>query len=191
LIGEPWQIRTADTLIKRQGVGVLVQQPPDKLELDFPAYQIPLPEMSLREQIAADYDVQGLSASHHPMEVFRASISRDGIMTSFDIASLFSGTKVRVAGCVVCRQAPITAKGCVFITLEDEFGMVNVILRPQIYEKYRQVARMEPFIVVDGTLQKKDGVTNVVANHLSPLSNEHERQQFMYLSAAPRARNFT
>jgi error-prone DNA polymerase len=169
-------------------LGLLLQQQPDGLDLGLPVYQIPLPEMSLAERIAADYEVQGLSASHHPMEALRTSISRDGILTSSDIATSPSGAKVRVAGCVVCRQAPITARGCVFITVEDEFGLVNVILRPQIYERYRQVARLEPFIVVDGVLQRKDGVANVVAYRLLPLRAEQERQKALPL--APAARNF-
>ncbi len=171
-------------------LGLLVGQKPDMLELDFPVYQIPLPEMSLTEHIAADYEVQGLSARHHPMEALRASISKDGILTSADISLLLSGTKVRVAGCVVCRQAPMTAKGCVFITLEDEYGLVNVILRPQVYDRYRQVARLEPFIVVEGVLQRKDGVTNVVAQQLLPLKAEQERQKETSLPLAPKARSF-
>jgi len=92
-------------------LGLLLQQQPDGLDLGLPVYQIPLPEMSLAERIAADYEVQGLSASHHPMEALRTSISRDGILTSSDIATSPSGAKVRVAGCVVCRQAPITLPG--------------------------------------------------------------------------------
>ena len=63
------------------------------------------------------------------------------------MASLFSNTMVRVAGCVVCRQAPRTGKGHVFLTLEDEYGRVNVVLKPHIYEKYRYVAMMEPLMV--------------------------------------------
>ncbi len=180
-------------LPKRQllwALGLLLHQGPDMLALGFPACQISLPAMSLREEIAADYRLQGLSARHHPMKAFRPSISRDGVLNSSEITSLFSGTKVRVAGCVVCRQKPMTAKGVVFITLEDEHGLVNVILRPRIYERYRQVARMEPFIVVEGTLRKKDGIINIVAAYLAPLRDERERQRTMYPVPAPRARNF-
>jgi error-prone DNA polymerase len=146
--------------------------------------------MSLTEEIAADYMVQGMSASHHPMEVFRPGISRDGVLRSSEIASLPSDTRVRVAGCVVCRQRPITAKGVVFITIEDEQGLVNVILRPQTYVKYRRIARMEPIIVVEGMLQKRDGIINIVAEHLLPLKDEQERQLSTYQASAPKARNF-
>ena len=133
--------------------------------------------MTRAEEVAAEYQVQGLSARHHPMEFFRPSISRDGVLKSSDIATLFSGTKVRIAGCVVCRQRTGTAKGHVFITLEDEHGLVNAILRPRVYEKYRQIARLEPFIVVEGILQKRNGIVNVVAEHLLPLKDEQERQR--------------
>jgi error-prone DNA polymerase len=171
-------------------LGILVHQAPDMLELEFPAYQIPLRAMSLREEIAGDYMVQGMSASHHPMEVFRPGISKDGVLRSSEIASLPTNTKVRVAGCVVCRQRPITAKGVVFMTIEDEYGLVNVILRPQTYVKYRRIARMEPIIVVEGMLQKRDGIINVVADHLLPLRDEQERQRSAYQAPAPKARNF-
>ena len=171
-------------------LGLLVHQPEHGLELNFPDYQIPLPRMTIKEEIEADYEVQGLSARHHPMEIFRRRISRDGILRSSDIDSLFSGTRVRVAGCVVCRQAPVTAKGCVFITLEDEYGLVNVILKPRVHDKYRQLARLEPFIVIEGILQKKDGIANIVAAHLVPLRYEQERQSIMASTPAPKARNF-
>jgi error-prone DNA polymerase len=171
-------------------LGLITSRTHDMLPLELPVYQVPLPDMTPMEEIAAEYQVQGLSARHHPMEIFRQGISRDGILSSAEIAGLFSDTKVRVAGCVVLRQAPMTARGCVFITLEDEHGLVNIILRPHIYQKYRQVARMEPFIVVEGTLQKTDGVINIVAERLSPLREERDRQHTMYPAPAPKARNF-
>jgi error-prone DNA polymerase len=171
-------------------LGLLVREAPDMLALDFPSYQVTLPAMSLGERIAADYSVQGLSATHHPMEVFRSGASRKGILRSSEVPALDSGRRVRVAGCVVCRQKPLTAKGVVFITLEDEHGLVNVILRPDIYERYRRIARMEPFIVVDGELQKKDGVVNVVASRLAPLKAELQREGTGTPFAAPRSRDF-
>jgi error-prone DNA polymerase len=123
--------------------------------------------------VAADYQIQGLSATHHPMDVFRSEVSKNTLKSS-DIAAIPSGTKVRAAGCVVCRQMPGTAKGHVFITLEDEHGLINVILRPQVYDKYRQIARLEPVIVVEGKLQKHDGIVNIVARQLHPI--RHSRQ---------------
>ncbi len=70
---------------------------------------------------------------------------------------------------MVCRQQPGTAKGFVFLVLEDEFGLTNVIVRPDIYEQARAVVRREPFVIVKGQLQRKDGITNLLAQSLSPL----------------------
>ena len=151
-------------------LGMLVKQPPDTMPLRLPVPEAKLPQMTLKDKVAADYQIQGLSAKHHPMEVFRSDLSKN-VLKSSDIAAIPSGTKVRVAGCVVCRQMPGTAKGHVFITLEDEYGLINVILRPQVYDKYRQIARLEPVIIVEGTLQKHDGVVNIVAQQLRPIQH--------------------
>ena len=145
--------------------------------------------MTLRDRVAADYQIQGLSASHHPMEVLRSEIPGK-VIRSRDIAAIPSGARVRVAGCVVCRQAPGTAKGHVFLTLEDETGLINVILRPQVYEKYRQAARLEPVIVVEGTLQKHDGVVNVIARRLQPVPHRDQPEEPPPAMPLGRVRNF-
>lgn len=124
------------------------------------------------------------------MQVIRSSISRDGVLRSSDVLALAAGTRVRTAGYVVCRQAPRTAKGHVFLTVEDEGGLLNIILKPYVYRKYRYVARMEPLIVVEGVLQKKEGMANVIAERLIPLRKESERQLTMYPPPAPQVRNF-
>jgi len=169
-------------------LGILERQGRHSMMLDLPEeYQVPLPGMTELEEVAAEYKVQGLSARLHPMQVIRNSISRDGVMKSSEVVSLFPGTRVRAAGYVICRQAPRTAKGHVFLTLEDEDGLLNVVLKPAVYQKYRYVARVEPLIVVEGVLQKKEGIANVVAERLIPLKKERERQAAMY---PPRARSF-
>lgn len=152
--------------------------------------QVPLPGMTALEEISAEYRVQGLSARLHPMQIIRNSISRDGVLRSSDVLALSAGTRVRTAGYVVCRQAPRTAKGYVFLTLEDEDGLLNIILKPQVYQKYRYVTRMEPLIVVEGVLQKKQGMANVIAERLVPLRKESERQLAIHPQPAPQARNF-
>lgn len=172
-------------------LGVLEHQGRDHLRLDFPEYQVPLPGMTDWEEISAEYKVQGLSARLHPMQVIRTGISRDGVMRSSEVLSLLPGTKVRTAGYVVCRQAPRTAKGHVFLTIEDEEGLLNIILKPSVYQKYRYIARMEPLIVVEGVLQKKEGITNVIAERLIPLRKERQRQLTMYPPPIPKARDFT
>jgi error-prone DNA polymerase len=158
--------------------------------LEYPEYQVPLPGMTELEELSAEYKVQGLSARLHPMEVIRRSISRDGIMRSSEILSLFPGTRVRTAGYVVCRQAPMTAKGHVFLTLEDEEGLLNIVLKPGVYQKYRYLVRTEPLLVIQGVLQKREGIANIVADHLASLRQERERQQALYTPPAPKARSF-
>jgi error-prone DNA polymerase len=97
---------------------------------------------------------------------------------------------VLVAGCVVCRQAPGTAKGHVFLTLEDEQGLINVILRPPVYQRYRQIARLEPIIIVEGTLQQHDGIVNVVAGRLRPIQHQHPEAGPLAPMPLARVRNF-
>jgi error-prone DNA polymerase len=171
-------------------LGILEHSGRDALMLDYPEYQVPLPSMTEVEELSAEYKVQGLSARLHPMQVMRKQICRDGVMRSSEITSLFPGTKVRTAGYVVCRQAPGTAKGHVFLTLEDEEGLLNVVLRPHIYQKYRYIIRTEPLIAVEGVLQKREGIANIVAERITPLRQERERQQALYPPPAPKARSF-
>jgi error-prone DNA polymerase len=171
-------------------LGILEHSGRGGLMLGYPEYQVPLPDMTEIEKLSAEYKVQGLSARIHPMQVMRKEISRDGVMRSSEIMSLFPGTKIRTAGYVVCRQAPVTAKGHVFLTLEDEEGLLNIVLKPHIYQKYRYLVRTEPLIVVEGVLQKREGIVNVVAERIATLKQERERQQALYPPPAPGARSF-
>jgi error-prone DNA polymerase len=161
-------------------LGLIMQQRPHTLPLDLPKDKVVLPAMSATEEMTADYQVQGLSCRYHPMQLLRRQISNDGILSSREIESLFPNTHVRTAGYVVCRQKPATAKGNLFLTLEDENGLINIVVRPKVYEKYRQVARMEPLLVVQGILQKKGGTVNILAERLIPLRHEAERQRSIY-----------
>lgn len=171
-------------------LGLIAKEGVDRLPLEFPDHEVALPEMTPMEEVAIDYRVQGLSCRYHPMQLVRESISRDGALKSSEIACLFDKTRVKTAGCVVSRQAPATAKGHVFLTLEDEDGLVNVILKPGVYQKYRYIARREPLIVVEGTLRKKNGIINIVAERLVPLRQERERQDTIHPALEPRVRNF-
>lgn len=158
-------------------LGLITQQKPNTLPLDLPEYEVMLPAISMTEEMMADYQIQGLSCRYHPMQLLRRQICHDGILSSREIESLFSDTRVRTAGYVVCRQRPVTAKGNLFLTLEDENGLINIVVKPRVYNRYRQVARMEPLLVVEGILQKKDGTVNIVAERLIPLRHEAERQR--------------
>ena len=171
-------------------LGLMAKEGVSRLPLEFAEQEVMLPEVTPMEQVTYDYQVQGLSCRYHPMQLVREDISGDGVLKSSEIICLFDNTRVRTAGCVVSRQAPGTAKGHVFLTLEDEDGLMNVILKPKIYEKYRYIARREPFVVVEGTLQKKDGVSNILAERLTPLREERERQKTIYPDLEPEARSF-
>lgn len=158
-------------------LGLLEKRIPGKLPLKFSTFEIGLPPLTDLDELKADYDVLGLSPKYHPMEVLRKRVGGDGILKSSGVALLDDRAKVRVAGYVISRQTPGTAKGFRFLTLEDEEGIMNVVIRPVVYEKYRQVFRLEPMILVEGTLQKKDGVINVIAEKLAPFCRQEKRQR--------------
>jgi error-prone DNA polymerase len=93
------------------------------------------------------------------------------------------GAKVRVPGMVVCRQQPGTAKGFVFLLLEDEYGMLNIIVPPWLHDRERAMVRGEPFVIVTGELQRKEGLTNLLASHFDTLPLPHNMH-------APESHNF-
>ena len=133
------------------------------------------------DRMAADYAVLGLSPGHHPMALLRPQL-HEGVVPSRMLESLADGTAVEVAGLVVCRQRPGTAKGFVFLVLEDEFGLVNVIVKPDLYQRQRSLVRTEPFVVVRGELQRRDGTVNLLAGSFRTLR--------LGAGVAPEAHNF-
>jgi error-prone DNA polymerase len=155
--------------------------------------QMPLPlpteqdEVSLRDltrwgRLVADYETMGFSAHDHPMAAVRPVLG-EGIVSTTHVEVLPDGAEVQVAGLVVCRQQPGTAKGFVFLVLEDEFGLANVVVKPAVYVRYRPFVRAEPFVIVSGHLQRRDGVTNLIAKAFRPLRVPREL-------VAPEAHNF-
>ena len=121
--------------------------------------------------MVADYAGTGLSLGPHPMvPLRRAGLAKRGVTRAADLADRPHGSAVRVAGAVVVRQRPGTAKGFVFLNLEDETGLINVIVRPQLFPRYRELAHREPFLLVDGRLQHEDGVISVRADRLQALA---------------------
>ena len=97
------------------------------------------------------------------MALYRPELERLSVLRSADLEGRRNGEKIRVAGLVVVRQRPPTAKGFVFITLEDEEGLVNVIVRPDVYERYYRTMRNSLLLIVEGTIQKQQGILNVLA----------------------------
>jgi error-prone DNA polymerase len=103
------------------------------------------------------------------MALRRAALAREGVTRACDLARGVTGGVVRVAGSVIVRQRPGTAKGFVFLSLEDETGVANVIIRPQLFARHRLVLVTEPFLLVDGILQSQDGVVSIRAKNVRAL----------------------
>ena len=129
----------------------------------------PLRPMTAEERLVADYDGTGLTLGPHPMAFRRGRLLRMGVSRAADLAAFRHGAWVKVAGAVVVRQRPGTAKGFVFLNLEDETGLVNVIVRPALFHRHRLALVNESFLLIEGTLQRQDNVTSVRAERLAPL----------------------
>jgi error-prone DNA polymerase len=129
----------------------------------------PLKPMTAIERMAADFAGTGLTIGPHPMTFHRAQLALGGVLRAIDLPRHRPGRRVRVAGCVITRQRPGTAKGFVFLTLEDETGISNVIIRPDVYDEQRVPIVEASFVLVEGVLQHEDGVTAVRAEQVRPL----------------------
>ena len=123
----------------------------------------PLKPMTEAERLVADYAGTGMTIGRHPMALRRQELATRGVMRAIDLRAERQGRRIRVAGMVITRQRPGTAKGFVFLTLEDETGVANIIVRPDLFARDRLTIVEEPFLIVDGVLQNQDGVTSVRA----------------------------
>ncbi|MBA2683285.1 MAG: PHP domain-containing protein [Gemmatimonadaceae bacterium] len=142
--------------IERGDAGPLA---PSRIKLEVPGS---VPAMSAREITASDYRMTGLSLNGHPMLHLRAMMKQNGVRTAREIIALPDGThNVAAAGLVICRQRPGTAKGFVFLTLEDETGLVNVVVLPKLFETQALMISTAPLILVRGTLQVEQTVVNL------------------------------
>jgi error-prone DNA polymerase len=126
----------------------------------------PLPSMDDGERLQADYAGMGLTIGPHPMALRRDELALRGVLRASDLPQARDGRRVRVAGMVITRQRPGTAKGFVFLTLEDETGISNVIVRPDLFDRERMTVIRQPFLLVEGVLQHQDGVLSVRAERL-------------------------
>jgi error-prone DNA polymerase len=129
----------------------------------------PLSEMSSAERVVADYEGTGLTIGPHPMALRRDEMRLRGALRASDLPRQRDGRRVRVAGAVITRQRPGTAKGFVFLTLEDETGIANIIVRPDLFAEQRMAVIHEPFLLVEGKLQNQEGVTSVRAERMEGL----------------------
>ncbi len=162
-------------LLPRQSmwmVGVLADAGPERLPLDPGADPPELPPMSNQEIHQASLWATGVSV-HHPVRFVRSYLAESGCMTIAEALALkHNTTHVKIGGIVTHRQRPETARGVVFFNLEDETGLLNVIVRPDIWKDHRKVARRNPGLIIQGALEHHDGVTNLLARSLTPLRTD-------------------
>jgi error-prone DNA polymerase len=146
------------------------QIPTEPLTTHYRPPTSPLRPMDADERLQADYAGMGLTIGPHPMALRRGEMSLRGVLRAVDLPNAKNGRRVRVAGMVITRQRPGTAKGFVFLTLEDETGISNVIIRPDLFDRHRMTVVRQPFLIVDGVLQHQDGVLSVRAERVEGMS---------------------
>ena len=130
----------------------------------------PLRQMTTEERLSADYSGTGLTVGKHPLHYRRQELQAMKVLTSAELKNYKDGEYVRSAGCVIARQRPGTAKGFIFISMEDETGIANVIITPDLYERERVVVTRSKFVLVEGALQNQDGVIHIKAKRIQPLA---------------------
>jgi len=131
---------------------------------------VALPEMALSEHVVNDYQTLRLSLKAHPMSFLRAQFRHDGVGACTDLRKLPDGVRVSIAGVVLIRQRPGTAKGVVFMTLEDETGIANAVIWPQVLERYRKVVMGARLVLIRGRLQRQQDIIHLIAEHLEDRS---------------------
>jgi error-prone DNA polymerase len=139
-------------------------------ELPEPDSKSPLLAMNQEERLVADFRGTGLTVGPHPMSYQRARMDAMGIRRAIDLRGIPDGRRTRIGGCVIARQRPGTARGFVFLSLEDETGVANAIIMPDLFQKNRLLITVEQFIMVEGILQNQDNVISVKAERVAPLS---------------------
>jgi error-prone DNA polymerase len=134
----------------------------------------PLPEMSPYEQTRADFAGSGLTVGRHPVSYVRESLDRDGVVRTADVPQVPAGARIRIAGVVIVRQRPGTANGTLFLTLEDETGMAQAIVKRPLFLAHRATIVGHPGLIVEGIVQNRDGSVSVQAEKFWPLSRAVE-----------------
>jgi error-prone DNA polymerase len=126
--------------------------------------------MTHEERLVADFRGTGMTVGPHPMAYRRAEMKALGVRSAVELRRVPSGMPVRIAGCVIARQRPGTAKGFVFLSLEDETGIANAIITPDVFEQNRVTVVKEQFLLIEGWLQNQDHVISVKAERVLPLA---------------------
>jgi error-prone DNA polymerase len=130
-----------------------------------------LPDLSAQQQVIDDYRATGLSLKAHPLSLIRADLDRLNVVPAAKLAELPDKAAVRVAGLVLVRQRPATAKGTVFMSLEDETGLMNLIIWKRTWERCRQVAKQAVALFVEGKIERAESVIHIVPSKIDDLSH--------------------
>jgi error-prone DNA polymerase len=165
-------------------LGLLYRPPNIQMALPLPVEQdaTHLADFGTWERMTADYRLLSLSPGHHPMALIRPYIG-ESMPSVRHLLQMPDGARLKVPGMVVCRQQPGTAKGFVFLLLEDEFGMLNIIVPPWLHDRQRALVRGEAFVIIEGELQRKEGTINLLAQRFEKLPIPHAME-------APESHNF-
>ena len=139
--------------------------------------------MTIAERLSADYNGTGLTVGRHPMHFLRAEMNELGVTPAKDLAKVPNGGLVRVAGAVIVRQRPGTAKGIMFLSMEDETGIANVVVMPDMFDERRVTLVTEPYLLIEGKVQNVDNVIHVLARRV-------EREVETPLTPAMSSHNF-
>jgi len=153
------------------GVAVPGTQVPEGTQLSLPLEPQEGPDLralSAWERMLADYGSTGVTLREHPLELMRPALPAD-LSTSTDLETHPHGRSVRVAGLVIARQRPATAKGVTFMLLEDELGTINLIVSPPVQDRFRLAVRSEPLVLASGRLERREGTANVIVDRIERL----------------------
>ncbi len=131
---------------------------------------IHFPNISEFQRMQIDYHYTGFSLKKHPMTFIRTRLQKRGYVSSREIESLKHGINIKVAGLIIIRQRPSTANGVVFFTLEDEMGLMNIVIWPTFLESHRKEVLLSTTVAISGRLEKKDGVHHIIAHDIKDLS---------------------
>jgi error-prone DNA polymerase len=160
-----WQVERAN---RRPGPLMETSVGSELLENNEAPSSSPLTPMTPKERIFADFRGTGLTVGPHPLAQHRAQLNSHGISPAGVLKHLPDGKPVEVVGAVIVRQRPGTAKGFVFLSLEDETGVANIIITPQLFERDHTVVVHHAFLQIKGFVQNQDGVVSVKAGHIEP-----------------------
>jgi len=158
-----WQVERAN-----RPAGPLIAAASEESMETAQDYPSPLKPMTPKERLFADFHGTGLTVGPHPLAQYRVELALKGIVPASNLRELPDGKGVSVVGAVIVRQRPGTAKGFVFLSLEDETGIANIIITPQLFERDHTVVVHHPFLLIRGTLQNQDGVVSVKAGRIEP-----------------------